>query len=57
LADSILATVRRGLDLSWIDDYAGKVEALTLDQVNDVIRHRVDPDKLILTEAGTMKAD
>ncbi|HEX3599433.1 MAG TPA: pitrilysin family protein [Lacipirellulaceae bacterium] len=57
LANSILATVRRGLDLNWIDDYPTKVEALTLDQVNDVIRHRIDPDKLVVTKAGTMKAD
>ncbi|HVT30537.1 MAG TPA: pitrilysin family protein [Lacipirellulaceae bacterium] len=57
LASSILETVRRGLDLSWIDDYPKKVDALTLSQVNSVIRHRIDPDKLVTAEAGTIKHD
>jgi zinc protease len=55
LAEMILNTVRRGLELSWIDDYPKKVEALTLEQVNSVVRRRVDPDKLVLAEAGTIE--
>jgi zinc protease len=57
LADSILSTIRHGLDLSWIDDYPKKVDALTLKQVNSVIRHRVDPNKLVMARAGTLKND
>jgi zinc protease len=57
LAETILDTVRRGLDLSWIDDYPKKVAALSLDQVNGVIRRHVDPDKLVLTRAGTFKSN
>ena len=57
LADMILETVRRGLDLSWIDEYPNKVAALTLDQVNGVVRRRIDPNKLVIVRAGTLKSD
>ena len=46
LAQVILNTIRRGLDLSWIDDYPKKVAALKLDQVNSVIQRHVNPNKL-----------
>jgi zinc protease len=57
LADMILNTVRRGLPLSWIDDHPKQVSALTLKQVNDVIRRHVDPDKLVTVRAGTIKGE
>ena len=43
LAEVILSTVRRGLELSWIDEYPKKVAALSLKQVNGTIRRYVDP--------------
>jgi zinc protease len=55
LAEMILNTVRRGLELSWIDDYPKRVDALTLDEVNSVVRQRADPDKLVLAQAGTIE--
>jgi zinc protease len=57
LADVILETVRRGRDLKWIDDYPKDVEALKLDQVNSVLRKHIDPSKLVIVQAGTIKAD
>ena len=57
LADVILETVIRGRDLTWIDKYPKDVEALKLDQVNSVLRKRIDPGKLVTAEAGTLKAD
>jgi zinc protease len=57
LAEMILNTVRRGLPLSWIDEYPKQVSGLTLKQVNDVIRRRVDPDKLVTVRAGTIKGE
>jgi zinc protease len=57
LADVILDTVERGLDLNWIDEYPKKVQALTLDQVNSVIQKRLNPNKLVTAEAGTMKSE
>jgi zinc protease len=57
LANMILETVRRGLALSWIDDYPQQVAALKLEQVNDVIRRRLDPARLVTVRAGTIKGE
>src|SRR6185436_3923588 len=54
LAETILDTIRRGLDLTWIDDYPKKVAALKLDQTNNAIRKYVHPNKLVTTRAGTI---
>jgi zinc protease len=54
IADAILSTVRRGLELSWIDDYPKKVAELTLKQVNGTIKRYVDPDKFVVVQAGTL---
>lgn len=54
LAEIILNTVRRGLELSWIDEYPKRVAGLSLKQVNGAIRKYVDPGKLVLVEAGTL---
>ena len=56
LADVILNTVRRGLELNWIDEYPKKVAALKLDQVNKIVRDRLDPDKLVIVKAGSLKS-
>jgi zinc protease len=55
LAEVILNTIRRGLPLSWIDDYPKKVASLTLEQVNGAIRHHLDPAKLVIARAGTIR--
>ena len=54
LAQTILETVQRGLELDWIDEYPRRVAALTLDQVNGAIRGHVDPNQLVVIEAGTI---
>jgi zinc protease len=51
----ILNTIRRGLELSWIDEYPTKVAALSLKQVNDAIQRYVAPEKFVLVRAGTFK--
>lgn len=55
MAEVILNTVRRGLELSWIDEYPKKVAALSLKQVNGTIKRYVDPEKLVIVRAGTFK--
>ncbi|WP_367873145.1 M16 family metallopeptidase [Luteolibacter sp. Populi] len=55
LAAALLTTVRRGLPLSWLDDYPAQVSALTLEQVNDVIRRRLDPAKMIVVKSGSLR--
>ena len=55
LAEVILNTVRRGLELTWIDEYPKKVTSLSLKQVNDAIRRYVDQNKFVTVQAGTFK--
>ncbi len=55
MAGAILDALRRGYDLSWIDDYPAKIQALTLEQVNAAIRHHLDPEKMVIIKAGTVK--
>jgi zinc protease len=54
LADTILETIRRGLELSWIDEYPKKLAALNLEQINRILRHHLDPEKLVTVRAGTI---
>ncbi|MEO8811036.1 MAG: pitrilysin family protein [Rhodanobacter sp.] len=53
MAQSILSALNRGLDLAWIDQYPGKIQALTVEQINAAIHKHVDPKKLVRVEAGT----
>jgi zinc protease len=54
LAGFILRTVQRGKALSWLDEYPKAINALTLEQVNGAIRKYLNPDKMVLIEAGTL---
>jgi zinc protease len=54
LADTIRLTVERGYGLSWLDEYPLAIRALTLEQVNAAIHAHVDPQRLIVIEAGTV---
>jgi zinc protease len=53
LANVLLNTVRRGLKLSWIDEYPKTVAALSLKQVNSAIKQYVNPEDLVTVRAGT----
>jgi len=50
----ILTTVNRGLDLTWLDEYPKKIDSVTLDQVNTVIKKHLNPDDMVLIKAGTV---
>jgi zinc protease len=54
LAATILETVARGLDPSWIDDYPAQIAALSLDQVNAALRRRLDPSRMVIVTSGTL---
>ena len=54
LAATLLQTVHRGYNLSWIDTYPEQVQALTLEQVNGAIRRHLDPQRMMLIRAGTL---
>jgi zinc protease len=53
MANVILITVERNEPMSWLDDYPRAVTAVTLDQVNAAISQYVDPQRMVLIEAGT----
>lgn len=54
MAAAILNTLQRGYDLSWLDEYPTALSALTLDQVNGVIKKHLDLDKMVIIKAGTV---
>jgi zinc protease len=56
VAGTILATVQRGYDLQWLDGYPQAVEAMTREQVNHAIRTHLDPNAMVLVEAGSIGA-
>jgi zinc protease len=55
MAGAILTMLERGMPLSWLDDLPKAIEALTVEEVNAAIRKYVDPQKLVLVEAGTFE--
>lgn len=54
LASFILRTLQRGKPLTWLDDYPKAITGLTLEQVNGAVRKYLNPDKMVLIEAGTL---
>ena len=56
LANTILASVQRGYEVSWLDEYPSAVNALTRDQVNAAIKHHLDPSTMVLVKAGSVPA-
>ncbi len=55
LSEQLLRAMERGFDLRWLDEYPSKLRALTLDEVNSVIRAQLDPAKMTTIKAGTLK--
>jgi zinc protease len=53
MAESILLATNRGQDLTWLDQYPGKIQALTVDQINAAIHKHIDPKKLVMVKVGT----
>jgi zinc protease len=54
MAGTILNTLNRDLELSFIDQYPARVGALTKAQVNGAIKKHLDPEKMVLVKAGTV---
>jgi zinc protease len=47
--------LEEGKDLSFDTDYEDKAKALTVEQVNAVLRKYISPDKMTLIYAGDFK--
>ena len=56
LASTILTTIQRGYDLSWLDGYPEAVRAVSREEVNRAIRTHLDPSSMVLVEAGSVGA-
>jgi zinc protease len=56
VASTILISLQRGYDLSWLDGYPEAIKALTRAQVNNAIKTHLNPAAMVLVEAGSVKA-
>jgi zinc protease len=56
LASTILTSIQRGYDLSWLDGYPAAVRAMSREDVNRAIRAHLDPSTMVLVEAGSVGA-
>jgi zinc protease len=56
LAETILVNAQRGYDPSWLDGFPKAVKALTRDQVNAAIKAHINPNTMVLVEAGSVPA-
>jgi zinc protease len=54
LAETILVNTQRGFDPAWLDDYPKALRALTRDQVNAAIKAHINPNAMVLVEAGSV---
>jgi zinc protease len=55
MAENLIAAVSRGYDVTWLDDFPGKVNALTDEQVNAAIKKYLKPESMVMVKAGTFK--
>ena len=53
MAGALLSAVNRGYDVSWLDEFPARVDALTDQQVNATIRKYLKPENMVLVRAGT----
>lgn len=56
MAGAMIGTVKRGVDLGWLDRYPQQIQETELSSVNAAIRRHTDPAKLIEVRAGTFGA-
>ncbi len=54
MANTIINTLNRDLPLTFVDEFGGKVNAITAADVNRVIKQHLDPEKMVLVKAGTV---
>jgi zinc protease len=55
LAEQLLRCAERGFDVSWLDEFPGKVRALTTEQVNAALKKHLAPEKMVTVKAGTLR--
>ena len=53
MAGALLSSVNRGYDVTWLDEFPARVNALTDQQVNAAIKKYLKPENMVLVRAGT----
>ncbi len=54
MAGSLLNAIHRGYDVTWLDEYPNKINALTPEQVNGAIKKYLKPENMYMVKAGTV---
>jgi zinc protease len=54
LTNALLNAVHRGYDVTWLDEYAKRIGALTLPEVNAAIKKHLRPEKMTTIKAGSV---
>jgi zinc protease len=54
MAGTILSFINQGKQPSYIDQYPKDIDALTLSQVNEVIKKYINPKKFITLKSGSI---
>jgi zinc protease len=54
VASTILTSLQRGYDVSWLDKYPEAIKALTRAQVNTAIKTHLNPSSMVLVKAGSV---
>ncbi|HMD72394.1 MAG TPA: pitrilysin family protein [Steroidobacteraceae bacterium] len=54
VASTILSSIQRGYDLTWLDRYPRAVDSLSLSEVNAAIKTHLNPNAMALVEAGSI---
>jgi zinc protease len=57
VASQLVAVERLGLGLDYLEKYRKAVAAVTPEDIQEVAKKHLDPDRLILTAAGAISAD
>ena len=53
MAGALLSAVNRGYDVSWLDEFPTRIDALSVEQVNATIKKYLKPESMVLIKAGT----
>ena len=54
LAGALLIALHRGYDQAWLNQYSQVIEALTLTEVNNVMKKYLNPEEMFIIKAGTI---
>ena len=54
MAGALLNAIHRGYDVTWLDEYPKKIEALTTGEINAAIKKHLKPESMYLIKAGTV---